>query len=264
VAASAFACGPSLLDSEAVADHPGIRDLSAIVLVGGLGTRLGPVAGGLPKPMVPVAGRPFLEHLVRWLARSGVGRVVLAVGHRAGSVEAHFGDGAKFGVHVAYSCEAEPLGTGGALRQAAQSLGRWPILGLNGDSFAAVDIHAMLASHAARGARVTVALTEVPQGDRFGRVRLGRDDAILGFAEKSSGGPGLVSAGVYLLERDAVGMIPPGRSSLEHETLPRLAGHGAYGFVTRGFFVDIGVPADYQRLEGAPERFLRAMEGGLE
>ena len=236
-----------------------IQSPPAVILVGGLGTRLGALACDGPKPLVPVAGRPFLEHLVRWLVRGGVRRIVLAVGHRAERVEEHFGDGAAFGAEIVYSREDEPLGTGGALRQAAARTDAWPVLALNGDSFAAVDLGAMLSAHVLTQARLTVALTEVAECGRFGSVRPGPDGAILRFAEKSSEGPGLVSAGVYLLERDVVAMIPPGRSRLEHDVFPRLAGEGACGFVARGYFVDIGLPEDYRRLADHPEPFLAAL-----
>src|SRR5437773_9112157 len=143
------------------ADTPSGDSLSAlpaVLLVGGLGSRLRPVAGDVPKPMAPVAGRPFLEYVLLYLHRAGVRRAVLCVGHRAESIRAHFGSGGAFGIDVEYSVERDLLGTGGALRLGARAAGAPAFLALNGDSFAEVDLPAMVAFHRERRARVTMAL----------------------------------------------------------------------------------------------------------
>jgi NDP-sugar pyrophosphorylase family protein len=239
----------------------GLRAVAGVVLVGGLGTRMRSLTTNVPKPMLPVAGHPFLEHVLRYLAAAGLRRVVLAVGYRSEAVMRYFGDGARVGLELVYADEEEPLGTGGAIRQACGATGGWPVLVLNGDSFVALDVGAMLGAHVARRARITMALAEVRDAGRFGRVRLGSDGTIVGFDEKTASGPGLVNAGVYLLEEEVVASIPAGRSSFERDTLTRLHGKGTLGFTTRGYFVDIGVPEDYQRLVTDPRAFVDATAG---
>jgi D-glycero-alpha-D-manno-heptose 1-phosphate guanylyltransferase len=236
-----------------------LTQMVAIVLAGGLGTRVRGVSDTMPKPMLPVAGRPFLEYLLGYVAAAGIPRAVLAVGHRAEAVIAHFGNGSALRMELTYSVERDPLGTGGALRQACEHLDRWPALVLNGDSFVAVDLAAMMAAHQSRGARLTVALASVPDTGRFGRVRLDAGGSIVAFDEKAVTGPGLVNAGAYLVEREVVEVLPDGRSSFERELLSAIAGEEAWGFITSGFFVDIGVPDDYRRLVQAPAAFLQAV-----
>jgi D-glycero-alpha-D-manno-heptose 1-phosphate guanylyltransferase len=236
-----------------------LSQTTAIVLAGGLGTRMRAVSDTVPKTMLPVAGRPFIEYLLAYVAAAGVQRAVLAVGHRAEAIASHVGGGRALGLEVAYSEEREPLGTGGALRLASEQVDRWPALALNGDSFVAVDLAAMMAAHQSHRPRLTVALADVRDTGRFGRVRLDAGGRIAAFDEKASSGHGLVNAGVYLLEREVMEMLPNGTSSFERELLPAMAGTDALGFVTSGFFVDIGVPADYQQLVESPAAFLRSV-----
>ncbi len=241
---------------------PSLADVTAIVLAGGLGTRLQSVTGDLPKPMVPVGGRPFLEHLLEFLARAGVVRVVLALGYRADVVERHFRDGSAIGLDVTYQVERQPLGTGGAIGQAAAAERGRPLLVLNGDSFLAVDLRAMLGAHVAGGECATLALARVSSAGRFGLVEMGIGNRVLRFSEKSSEAPGFVNAGIYLLEEPAIASIPDGASSFEHDTLPALVAKGVQAFPSEGYFVDIGVPADYRRVAEAPEEFLQALGEG--
>ncbi len=236
--------------------------MAAIVLAGGLGTRIRELSGTVPKALLPIAGRPFLEYLVRYLRQAGVRRIVLAVGFRADAVAAHFGSGAALGVEIAYSEEESLLGTGGAIRQACQHVERWPVLVLNGDSFVAADYASMLAVHQARGVAATIGLAHVPDSGRFGRAELDADGMLKGFSEKGATGPGLVNAGVYLLEERALQCIPAGPSSFEREGLPALVAQGACGVVAPGGFVDIGIPDDYQRLANEPSLLLRAVGPG--
>jgi len=239
-----------------------LASVSAVVLVGGLGTRMRVVSGDLPKPMLPVAGRPFLEHLLRFIRRAGVRRVILATGYRAEAVRRHFGDGSIVGLELLYSPEDEPLGTGGALRLACEKTERWPVLALNGDSFFAVSLASLLTAHGLARAKLTMALVEVADTGRFGRVRTSPGGNILGFEEKSGSGPGLVNAGVYVLEKQVLAAIGPGPCSFERDALPRLLGDRTLGVPTPGLFVDIGLPDDYQRLVAAPEEFLGATSEG--
>jgi D-glycero-alpha-D-manno-heptose 1-phosphate guanylyltransferase len=236
--------------------------LPALVLVGGVGSRLRAVSGDLPKPMVPIAGRPFLEYLLRFLRGQDVRRVVLCVGYAADRIRSYFGAGERVGLELDYSEEQELLGTGGALKLGAARAAGSTLLALNGDSFVNFNVQEMLRTHRARGAAVTVALTRVPDAARFGAVDWdGRSGLIRAFGEKARGGPGLINAGVYLVEREVIEAIPEGVVSLEHRVLPDLAGKRAYGVVAEGPFVDIGLPEEYRRLLADPGELLRTVPG---
>ena len=233
-----------------------------MVLVGGLGTRLRAVAGDVPKSMVPIAGRPFLEYLLRYLRSGGIRRAVLCVGHRADLIRAHFGS-AAVDLELSYSMEEQLAGTGGALKLGAALTSESPVFVLNGDSFAQVDLHAMRRFHGAQNARLTIALAAVNDAGRFGAVQVDPGNGeITAFGEKARSGPGLINAGVYLIERDVVAQIPDGVTSFEHDVLPRWVGRGAFGFMTQGLFIDIGVPEDYRRLAAAPGELLAAVAAG--
>lgn len=231
--------------------------MQAVILAGGLGTRLRSVVSDRPKPMAPIAGRPFLEYLVERLRRAGCEEVILAVGYGQGQIEAHFGDGGRFGVPIRYAREETPLGTGGALKNATAWL-RAPFLAMNGDTFSAVDPDALHRAHAARKAvdpacLGTLALLPCSDASACGWVE--QDDAgrIVAFREKTGaeGRARRVSAGLYLLEPEILARIPAGRVSLETEVFPRLTkGSGAlFGWMAEGSFIDIGTPEGYRSFE---------------
>ena len=210
--------------------------------------------------MVPIAGRPFLEYLLRYLRGQGVRRAVLCLGHRSEAIRAHFGAGDAVGVELTYSVEDQLVGTGGALKLGASLASDYPVLALNGDSFTKVDLREMRRFHDARKAKLTIALTAVADASRFGAVQLdSASGQVRSFGEKSRSGAGLVNAGMYLVDRDVVVGISDGVTSFEHDVLPRWVGKGACGFVSTGMFVDIGLPEDYRRLAEAPGAFLEAV-----
>jgi NDP-sugar pyrophosphorylase family protein len=244
-----------------------LETLSAVLLVGGLGTRLRSVAPLTPKPLVPVAGRPFLEWVVDWLRGLGCRDLVLSLGHRGEDFVRHFGDGDRFGVVVRYAQEATPLGTAGAVLTAAAAVRSDPFLVLNGDSYCPCDLRRVAASHQARAAEATLVVTEVPDAGRYGRVELDDAGRVSAFREKEAGGgPGSVNAGIYVVNRAALSLIPPGKPcSLEREVFPALCGKGLYGFPVAAPFLDIGTP---EALQAAQTFFLgesrreRGGEGG--
>ncbi len=160
---------------------PTVGTIPAVVLAGGLGTRLRSIAGDRPKPMVPVGDRPFLDYLIEYLRAQGVSDVILSVSYRAEVVERHFGSGAAHGVRIRYSKEPKPAGTAGALRYAAAIVQEATWLVMNGDSFVFVDLEAMLEFHKDVGAQATLALAQVPDSSRFGRVHLGPGGSIVRF-----------------------------------------------------------------------------------
>lgn len=225
----------------------GIRDVTAFILAGGLGTRLRSVLPDTPKAMAPIAGSPFLNHLLDKLVLSGVTRSILCTGHLAGQIESSIG-GDYRGMEMAYSRESSPMGTGGAARLALPLLETSRALVLNGDSFCDFDAAAHLDRHESTKAQGTLVLARVDDCSRYGSVTLGADDAVSSFREKGSfGGGGWINAGVYLLERRVLEAIPSGREvSLERDTFPGLIGNGLYGFrMETGGFIDIGTPDSY-------------------
>ena len=223
--------------------------LEAVVLVGGKGTRLRGVVSDRPKPMALVCGRPFLEWLLLALRAQGVTRVVLATGYMADSVEDYFGDGAAWDMELLYSKDPSPLGTGGAVRHAAELADSDHLLALNGDSYCCAEVVRLLQEHLRREAKGTLWLVPKRDCSRYGAVRVGDDGSIAAFLEKSHvHSSGLINAGVYLLDRAVVQAIPCGTTtSLEREVFPRLVGRGLYGVVGNGPFLDIGTPESYAR-----------------
>jgi D-glycero-alpha-D-manno-heptose 1-phosphate guanylyltransferase len=224
--------------------------LRAFVLCGGLGTRLRSVLSDRPKSMAPVAGVPFLQLLVEDLKAQGIGEVILGTGYLADQVEAFFRAGEKFGVQVRYSKEDEPLGTGGALKLAEPLLSD-PTLVLNGDSYVEWSLVATRDLFAQKDASVVMILQAVPDVARYGSVTIEPDGRVTDFVEKGKReGAGLINAGVYLLRKEIVTGLPPGVViSLERDVFPRLLNGRVYGLVTKGLFIDIGVPADLERAQ---------------
>lgn len=225
----------------------------AIVLAGGLGTRLRQAVPDLPKPMAPVDGRPFLEHLLDYWIGQGIGRFVLSVGYRHEDVERHFGVRYR-SAEIAYAVEARPRGTGGGLLFSLSSLrGSGTFLVVNGDTFFEVGLDAMRRFHRERQADLTVALREVENNTRYGAVGIDGQGRIATF-DSHARAPGrtLINGGVYLAEQAAfAGMAPESDApvSLEEQLYSRMlaAGRRLYGLVSSGRFIDIGIPEDYRR-----------------
>jgi histidinol-phosphate phosphatase family protein len=226
---------------------------TAVVLVGGAGTRLATVLDDCPKPLAPVDGEPFLLRLLDWLVAGGAVRIVLCTGHRGDRVTAAVGS-EHAGVPVVYSHEPAPLGTGGALRLAAPLLaGETHVLVANGDSYVDFDLAAFVAF--ARGATTAAALLAVPVDDtsRYGALELGPRGRVLALHEKrAGGGAGPISAGVLWLPVAALVALPAGPSSLERDLLPTLVADGLAAMVAAAPFLDIGTPAT---LAAAPAFF---------
>jgi NDP-sugar pyrophosphorylase family protein len=226
---------------------------TCLILVGGKGSRLKHLSGELPKPMLPVDRRPFLEYLIVQAREQGFDDLILCAGQKARAFREYFGDGARWGVHIRYSEESKPLGTGGALRGGSRLVHERAFLAMNGDSYLHSDFSALLTFHNNLSARATIALAQVENTSRFGRVEVGSDGRIARFSEKGCEGPGLISAGIYVFDRGVFEEFCGGPLSLEYEILPALIGRGLYGMVAEGNFIDMGTPEDYQRLANHPE-----------
>lgn len=217
----------------------------ALILAGGQATRLGELAKDIPKAILPLAGRPFLEHLLWNLRRQGVRRVVIGTGHLADRIEAVFGNGTGYGLEVTYSHEEVPLGTGGAIKLAAKSLGE-RFLVLNGDTIFDLNIPALANLISAPG-EAAIALRMVPDSSRYGTVVV-EGDRIVSFTEKSAEYQGPISGGVYAITQDSLSFLPDGNSSIERDLFPVLANLGRLkGRIFDGFFIDIGIPNDLAR-----------------
>lgn len=221
---------------------------TAFILAGGLGTRLRPVLGTLPKALAPVAGQPFLTYQLRWLKRNGVRRIVLCTGYQHELVENRLGDGSDLGLSLRYSVEAHPMGTAGALRQ-AQGEVRGTFLVLNGDTYLDIDLGALLVQHSNSALVATLALMRVDKAERYGAVTLDAQGKISHFGEKQQTGPGLVNAGLYVCEPTVLDYFPQQDPlSLEVDVFPTLATHGLLGgHVVDGYTCDIGTPESYAR-----------------
>jgi D-glycero-alpha-D-manno-heptose 1-phosphate guanylyltransferase len=232
-----------------------ISKIPALILAGGLGTRLRNTFNGGPKSMAPIGGRPFLDYLLLQLSHAGFRRVVLCLGYGRTQIEDWAKDGRAWGLEIAYSVEMKRLGTGGAIKQAESLLDTDDFLLLNGDSFLVIDLQQLVRAHLRAAPWATLALTRVDDPVRYGTVILGTDSQILAFVEKDSAPDtqsrsNMINAGVYVLSRRVLDLIPESATvSLEREVFPRLLAKGVRGFPTNGYFVDIGVPRDFERAQ---------------
>lgn len=247
--------------------------MQAIVLVGGEGTRLRPLTDEVPKPALTLVDRPFLAYMVEWLATHGVTEAVLACGFQPGRLREALGDGEHGGVKLTYVTEPERRGTAGAIRFAAEALGERledRFFALNGDVLTDLDLTALRRSHEERGARASIGLYGVEDSSAFGLVDCDAAGTVLDFREKTGeAAPGAINAGAYVLEREVLDLIPPGREfSIETEVFPRLVGEGLCALTLSGYWMDIGVPERYLQatwdiLEGRVDTGVRPTAPGL-
>jgi D-glycero-alpha-D-manno-heptose 1-phosphate guanylyltransferase len=222
----------------------------AIILAGGLGTRLASAVPDVPKPMALVRGRPFIEHLMDHWIGQGIDRIVLSVGYKRQLIMDHFGSSYR-GINVSYAVEEQPLGTGGGLLLAAQGLSE-PFVVLNGDTFFDVNLKALSAFHLDRGSRWTFALFRTGDTDRYMGIDVGDDWRIRSLTSSGKGAGQLANGGIYIVEPSALAASPspPGsKLSLEYDLLPLVMSSGGqiFGMESQGRFIDIGVPDDYFR-----------------
>jgi len=226
--------------------------MEAIILAGGLGTRLRSAVPDIPKPMAPIGVRPFLEILLSNLVTHGITAVTLSVGYRHEVIRDYFGDSFR-SIPLEYSVEDSPLGTGGAVCKALTLYKPdTPVFIINGDTFLDIDYSAMYQTYIESNADVGMALLSVAEASRYGRVELsGNKKKIIEFHEKGKNGPGLINAGAYLLRQTFLGRFDfPAVFSLEQECYEdKLARINFMPYITDGYFIDIGIPEDYQRAQ---------------
>jgi NDP-sugar pyrophosphorylase family protein len=231
--------------------------MKGIIIAGGFGTRLRPLTYRRPKPLVPVANRPFLEYQVALLRQHGVTDVVFATNYMADQIEAHFGRGERFGVRMQYALEKEPLGTGGAIKNAAALVPDEPVIVFNGDVMMDFDLSQIMAFHRDKQALATITLQEVPSPNPFGVLTLDEAGRVERWEEPSEEikkrlamdreivptGKDLINAGCYILEPECIARIPEGVfTSIERNTYPQLLAERAavYGVAPGGYWLDMG------------------------
>jgi D-glycero-alpha-D-manno-heptose 1-phosphate guanylyltransferase len=229
--------------------------MKAVLLVGGLGTRLRSVVPSTPKPLAAVGGKSFLELLVRQLRNQGITNLVMCTGYLGEKVQSEFGDGRSWGVAIEYSQEMAPLGTAGAVKLAQAYLRDAPeFLVMNGDSFLEIDLDQLTRFHRGRGGLASMAVLQVDNAARYGTVKMEAQGRVIGFSEKTGcEGSGVVNGGVYVFNRAVLESIPEGPVSLERDVFPRILHRGVYALKQQGMFIDIGTPEDYalaQQLHG--------------
>ncbi|MFH1916638.1 MAG: nucleotidyltransferase family protein [Nanoarchaeota archaeon] len=226
------------------------RPKTGVILAGGMGTRLKPITTEIPKPLVPVQGKPILEHNIELLRLHDIKDIIISIGYKGEMIREYFGDGRKFGVNIFYVEEKEPLGTAGPLRLAEALLQSSFVL-MNGDELKDIDLFEMFHCHKEHHAWGTIALTEVADPVSYGCAKLD-GEKILAFIEKPSKGKepsSLINSGLYILEPDVIGLIPNKNCSIEKEIFPKLAEKGVlYGFKFNGQWFDTGT---FERLETA-------------
>jgi len=228
--------------------------MKALILAGGLGIRLRGIVEDKPKSMAPIGDMPFLEHLILQLKRYRLEDIVLCIGYLGEQVQGYFGDGSRWDVHISYSWEKEQRGTGGAVKLAERLVKDQNFLVMNGDSFLDIDLNKLIDHHLKKDALATMALVEIEDPARYGAVEINEKGEIVSFVEKGqSSGSKLINGGIYVLNRKVFDHIPKGKVSLEKEVFHKLIGKGFYGMNVEGFFIDIGVPEDYESLRGNPQ-----------
>ncbi|AYD39329.1 nucleoside-diphosphate-sugar pyrophosphorylase [Clostridium fermenticellae] len=222
--------------------------MQAVILVGGLGTRLKGIVNDKPKPMALANNRPFLEYLINKLKNSGITDIVLAAGYMAEYIKDYFEDGKDFGVSIGYSIESKQLGTGGALKNAERLLHSEDILILNGDTYFNINFNDMYAFHKRNKSYFTMALRRVDDVSRYGTVECNYKNVVTKFIEKDDYlHSNYINGGIYIINKKILKYIAADRKvSLENQVIPKVMKYEyIYGFKSKDYFIDIGIPEDY-------------------
>jgi D-glycero-alpha-D-manno-heptose 1-phosphate guanylyltransferase len=224
--------------------------MEAIILAGGLGTRLQGVIGAYPKCMAQVDGQPFLAHLFKYLDRQRCTRAILSLGYKH-KIVIDWLETQELYFELDYVVESEPLGTGGGIQAAIEEAGADDVAVINGDTLFTVDLKPQFEFHTSNGAAATIALKEMHDFDRYGVVNIDTAGVITSFEEKQARKSGLINGGVYIINRAAfLGKNLPDKFSFEQDYLEKFLNEKKfYGYKSDGYFIDIGIPADYSRAQ---------------
>src|SRR5579885_1307865 len=226
--------------------------MKAVVMAGGEGSRLRPLTIGRPKPMVPIVGKPVMEHIIELLRKHGVTDIIATLQYLPGVIQDYFGDGSAFGVNLTYSVEDQPLGTAGSVKYAMQYLDD-TFLVISGDAITDFDLTRIVEFHKARRAVATLTLYHVPNPLEYGVIITDEEGRIQQFLEKPSWGEvfsDTVNTGIYVLEPSAMGEVPEGETyDFSQQLFPKLLSERAalYGYVAPGYWCDVGNLPEYMR-----------------
>ena len=225
--------------------------MQAILLCGGLGTRLRSVVSDRPKPLADIHGKPFMAYVIQQLRKHGIDEIIFAAGYKGKMVEDCFGDGSAWGFRASYAYEEEPLGTGGALRNALPYVKGEAVYVLNADTFYDIDYSGLLQLKNEKTLSMALVTREVSDISRYGEVRT-ENGLVTGWNEKSSEvRSGEINGGIYLIDRTLLMRIPEGKVSLENDLMPVWLQEGVRIGAVRneGYFIDIGIPESYQQFQ---------------
>jgi NDP-sugar pyrophosphorylase family protein len=225
------------------------RPRKAFIIAGGKGTRLKPITDEIAKPLIPVHGRPVLEHVLDLFAKHGIKDVIISVGYKGDQIRQHLGDGRKYGLSIVYVEEREPLGTAGPLRLARHLLTDTFVM-CNADELKNIDLQDMFLHHRESGAQATIALTTVEDPSAYGVARLngGRIAEFIEKPKRTEAPSNLISAGLYILEPAVIDLVPEGQASIERDVFPKLAAKGKlYGYPFSGQWFDTGTLERYEK-----------------
>ena len=220
----------------------------AIILAGGLGTRLKSEVPDLPKCMAPVAGKPFIDYVIKYLIEQGVNGFIFSLGYKHDVVINHL-ESTWPNIKYEVAIEKNPLGTGGGIRFASKKVKSKSFFVLNGDTYFDVDLLSMFKNHESNNAQITVALKQMVNFDRYGSVLINETNQISAFREKTSVDSGLINGGIYLIKKSLIEEISvEDPFSCEKEVLEKyIQKNFIYGFVSDGYFIDIGIPEDFKK-----------------
>jgi D-glycero-alpha-D-manno-heptose 1-phosphate guanylyltransferase len=225
--------------------------LDAIILAGGLGSRLANRVPEIPKALAPIQGIPFLQLCLSQLSASPfISKIVMALGHRADAIRSYLQKQIDFPIPIEYSIESSPLGTGGSILFALPRTEQETLLVVNGDTFCDLSIEDFYAFHDSKHANLSIAAVQVDDCSRYGSIQIGAEQRIYGFEEKSNRSrKGWINAGAYLIQKKSLTGAQEGPSSLEKDLIPLFIGNGLYAFLHTGVFIDIGTPRSYEQAQ---------------
>jgi D-glycero-alpha-D-manno-heptose 1-phosphate guanylyltransferase len=229
--------------------------MQALILAGGLGTRLRGIVKNIPKVMVDIKGKPFLEYLVLQLKNYSINDIILCIGYLSEKIEEYFKNGYDWRINISYSKESNSLGTGGAIKLAENLITEDDFIVMNGDSFFDINLCKLIDYHLNKKALVTMALAKVKDIARYGVVERSKGNEIKNFIEKGECSDlNLINGGVYILNRKIFDFTLEGEKiSLEKEIFPKIIGKEFYGISFDNYFIDIGIPEDYRKLQKNPQ-----------
>lgn len=229
-------------------------EIDVVILAGGLGTRLQSVNPDTQKVMFNVHGKPFLDLIIRHTVKQGLQRIIICTGFKSDQVKKYYEQN-NFGGTIHFSNEVEPLGTGGALKNAREKIKSDQFICLNGDSFCPIDYRSLLSFHNKKNAIASLVITESKETEDYGGIMVDDGERILNFKEKQKKGSLFISAGIYCFDKEIFQLMPAeNKFSLEYDLFPGLTGKGLYAFLSKAPFYDIGTPERYRQAEKFLER----------